>query len=170
MKFRQIILLFSTLPLINYSFATESIEFSGDGLKSITIQKPALYPEGIDYNPVTDKFIVGSFRDGGVYEVNLDGSYRQLIEDKRLNSVLAVRVDVVRNKLFVVNSDIGSSINQYSKGPKKLASLGIYELSSGKNISSSVFSANMILKEQFPTESAWAIMHLYGNPFITAKC
>ena len=134
MKFRQIILLFSTLPLINYSFATESIEFSGDGLKSITIQKPALYPEGIDYNPVTDKFIVGSFRDGGVYEVNLDGSYRQLIEDKRLNSVLAVRVDVVRNKLFVVNSDIGSSINQYSKGPKKLASLGIYELSSGKNI------------------------------------
>lgn len=134
MKFRAIILLVLTVPLINSSYAAESIKFNGDGLKSITIQKPALYPEGIDYNPVTDKFIVGSFRDGGVYEVNLDGSYRQLIEDERLNSVLAVRVDVVRNKLFVVNSDIGSSINQYSNGPKKLASLGIYELSSGKNI------------------------------------
>jgi len=134
MKFERIILLALTTALISYSFAVESIEFNGDGLKSITIQKPALYPEGIDYNPITDRFIVGSFRDGGVYEVNLDGSYHQLIDDKRLNSVLAVRVDAARNKLFVVNSDIGSSINHYSKGPKKLASLGIYELSTGRSI------------------------------------
>jgi len=93
-----------------------------------------LYPEGIDYNPVTDKFIVGSFREGAVYEISLDGTYRQIINDDRLSSVLAVRVDVKRNKLFVVNSDIGASIRRYSNGPKKLASLEIYELSSGKAI------------------------------------
>ena len=39
------ILLVLTVPLINYSFAAESIKFSGDGLESISIQKPALYPE-----------------------------------------------------------------------------------------------------------------------------
>ncbi|MBL1275310.1 MAG: hypothetical protein COB30_004430 [Ectothiorhodospiraceae bacterium] len=107
---------------------------SGEQLESIIIQKPALYPEGIDYNPNTDKFIVGSFREGAVYEVSLDGTYRQLINDDRLSSVLVVRVDVKRNRLFVVNSDIGASIRHSSKGFKKTASLGIYELSTGKAI------------------------------------
>lgn len=111
-----------------------SIYLGGESLESIAIQKPALYPEGIDYNPNTDKFIVGSFREGAVYEINPDGTYQKLIDDNRLNSVLAVRVDVKRNRLLVVNADIGASIRSSSKGVKKTASLGIYELSSGKTI------------------------------------
>jgi hypothetical protein len=93
---------------------TESVSLGGAQLESIVIQKPALYPEGIEYNPKTDKFIVGSFREGAVYEIDLDGSYRKIINDDRLNSVLAVRIDVKRNKLFVVNSDIGASIRSSS--------------------------------------------------------
>jgi len=111
-----------------------SIRLGGDSLKSIVIQKPALYPEGIDYNPNTDKFIVGSFREGAVYEINPDGTYQKLIDDSRLNSVLAVRVDVKRNRLLVVNSDIGASVRTSSKGAKKTAFLGIYELSTNKAI------------------------------------
>jgi DNA-binding beta-propeller fold protein YncE len=122
------------LGISSVAFGVEPIKFSGNNLESITINKPALYPEGIDYNPKTDKFIVGSFRDGGVYEINSDGSYHKVINDERLNSVLAVRVDVKRNRLLVVNSDIGSSINSNVEGPKKSASLGIYELSSGNSI------------------------------------
>lgn len=113
---------------------TESVSLDGAQLESIIIQKPALYPEGIEYNPNTDKFIVGSFREGAVYEVNLDGTYRNIIHDDRLNSVLAVRIDIKRNKLFVVNSDIGASIRSSSRGLKKLASLGIYDLTSGEAI------------------------------------
>lgn len=131
MKLNSLMLLLSISGSV---LAAEPQIFSADNLESILINKPALYPEGIDYNPDTDKFIVGSFRDGGIYEIDLDGSYRQLVNDQRLNSVLAVRVDVKRNRLLVVNSDIGSSINSYAEGPKKLASLGIYELSTGKNI------------------------------------
>ena len=122
------------LSISSTAFALEPIEFKDNNLESITINKPALFPEGIDYNPTTDKFIVGSFRDGGVYEIDLDGNYRRLINDERLNSVLAVRVDVKRNRLFVANSDVGSSINSYIGGPKKSAFIGIYELSTGKNI------------------------------------
>lgn len=131
MKLKLIVL---CLSMSSTAFAVESQKFNGSELEAITINKPALYPEGIDYNSKSDKFIVGSFRDGGVYEVELDGSYRRLVNDERLNSVLAVRVDVKRNRLLVVNSDIGSSVNSYIEGPKKLASLGIYELSTGKNI------------------------------------
>ncbi len=113
----------------------KSISFDGESLDFISIKKPALYPEGIDYNPNTDKFIVGSFREGAVYEVDLDGTYRQLVNDNRLNSVLAVRIDTKRNRLFVVNSDIGASLRPSTLGVKKVASLGIYELSSGKAVS-----------------------------------
>jgi len=134
LKFTKLILFISAGMLTSMTSFAESISLGGSSLESIVIRKPALYPEGIDYNPITDKFIVGSFREGAVYEVNLDGTYRHLINDERLNSVLAVRVDVKRNRLLVVNSDIGASIRPYSEGPKKLASLGIYELSSGKVI------------------------------------
>lgn len=131
MKFKSLVL---CLSISSVSVSAEPINFNGSNLESITIDKPALYPEGIDYDPQRDKFIVGSFRDGGVYEIDLDGSSYKLVNDERLNSVLAVRVDIKRNRLLVVNSDIGSSINSYAEGPKKLASLGIYELSTGKNI------------------------------------
>lgn len=127
-------LLVLCLSLSGAAFGVEPIKFNGNDLESITINKPALYPESIEYNQKTDKFIVGSFRDGGVYEIDLDGNYRKLINDERLNSVLAVRIDSKRNRLLVVNSDIGSSINSYVEGPKKSASLGVYDLSTGKNI------------------------------------
>jgi len=127
-------LLVAASLLISFSSFADSVSLGGAQLESITIQKPALYPEGIDYNPVTDKFIVGSFRDGAVYEINSDGTYRQLINDIRLKSVLAVRVDVKRNRLLVVNSDIGASIRSSSESARKIAFLGIYELSSGKVI------------------------------------
>ncbi len=130
----RVVLLFVFL-LVTLDSVAEEVSLDKGDLESITIQKPALYPEGIDYNSVTDKFIVGSFREGAVYEISTDGTYRQIVKDKRLNSVLAVRVDEKRNKLFVVNSDIGASIRPYSRGPKKLASLAIYELSSGKPLS-----------------------------------
>ena len=131
MKLKSLALL---LAISSPAFGVEPTKFSGTNLDSITIDKPALYPEGIDYNPKTDKFIVGSFRDGGVYEIDSDGGHHRIVNDERLNSVLAVRVDIKRDRLLVVNSDIGSSINAYVEGPKKLASLGIYQLSTGKNI------------------------------------
>ena len=128
------LILVSTSILASLSCFAKSVTLGGAQLESIVIQKPALYPEGIDYNSVTGKFIVGSFRDGAVYEINHDGTYRQLIKDNRLKSVLAVRVDVKHNRLLVVNSDIGASVRSSSKSAKKIAFLGIYELSSGKSI------------------------------------
>lgn len=102
----------------------------------ITIQKPALYPETIVYNSISDKFLVGSFREGAIYEVDVNGEYRKFIDNKRLKSALGISIDIARDRLLVVTSDIGSSIRSYSKGPKKLASVAFFELSSGKFIRS----------------------------------
>lgn len=141
-----------------------SVSLGGTQLDSIRIDKPALFPEDIKYNPVTDKFIVGSFREGSVYEVGLDGTYRKLIEDTRLNSVLGIQIDTERNRLLIVNSDIGASIHPDSEGPKKTASLGIYELSSGKNLH---FIDLGILKPNGEHLANGITMDNDGNAYIT---
>jgi len=122
-----------TFSLANSVFS-QSIDIGSPQLNKIEIIKPALYPESLKYNSNTDKFILGSFRDGGIYEVDEQGNYQRLINDKRLSSVLGVWVDSERNRLLVVSGDLGSSINTYPGGARKLAVLGIYKLNTGAPI------------------------------------
>lgn len=112
----------------------DTLQLGGSELESTTLDKQALYPEGLEFNPLNGRFLVGSFREGAVYEVAPNGELRVLIRDTRLNSVLGIRVDVKRDRLIVANSDVGASIRPYAQGPLKLASVGIYSLSSGERI------------------------------------
>jgi hypothetical protein len=99
---------------------------------SLTVQRPALYPETIEYNQADDKFLLSSFRDGAIYEVDQAGRASLLVDDPRLCSVLGIAIDAPRKRLWAVNSDLGSSIKPSSAGPKKLAGVGVYDLTSGK--------------------------------------
>lgn len=135
------------IPIVFYQFLSSvllTIIFSGctkdtktvhldiENSESALIDKPALYPETIIYNPKTDKFLAGSFREGAIYEIDQDGKSRLFLEDERLNSILGIEIDEKRNRLLVVNADIGSSLRPYKEGPRKLASLGIYDLTNSK--------------------------------------
>jgi DNA-binding beta-propeller fold protein YncE len=101
---------------------------------ALTVRHPALYPETIGYDSGKDRFLLGSFRDGGIYEVDQEGRTSRLIDDPRLCSVLGIAIDAPRNRLWAVNSDLGASLKPSAAGPKKLAGVGIYDLSSGKAI------------------------------------
>jgi sugar lactone lactonase YvrE len=106
---------------------------AGPGIphQAIHVSRPTLFPEGIAFNPVSGRFLLGSFREGAVYEIGEDGTPRALVTDDRLHSVLGVCVDAKRNRLLVANSDIGSAARPEAAGPAKLASLGIYALDTG---------------------------------------
>jgi hypothetical protein len=101
---------------------------------TLTVHKPALYPETIEYNKKTDRFLVSSFREGAVYEVDGKGDVSRLVDDERLCSVLGIALDVERDRLWAVNANLGASTKACSEGPKKLAAVGIYRLSTGKVI------------------------------------
>jgi sugar lactone lactonase YvrE len=101
---------------------------------ALTVQHPALYPETIEYNKSTDKFLLGSFREGAIYEVDQTGNASLLVNDSRLCSVLGIAIDAPRKRLWAVNSDLDSSVKPSRVGPKKLAGVGIYDLSTGKPI------------------------------------
>jgi hypothetical protein len=108
--------------------------FQDKNLDIITINNPNLYPEGITYNNKTQKFIVGSFTKGTIYEVDEQGSTKALIQDNRLISTLGLHIDEQHNKLYAATSDIGIRAEKHPKG-LKFAAVGIYNLETLKPIS-----------------------------------
>lgn len=101
---------------------------------SILIEKAALYPEGIEFNPATGMFLVSSIREGTIYEISPDGSYAPFIEDERLVSTTGIHIDPVLNRLLVPNTDHGLSVHSDPDRNKKMAALSIYDLTTGAPI------------------------------------
>lgn len=96
--------------------------------ESLRIDRPALYPETIVYDAPRSRFLVGSFREGAIYAIDGKGSTTPFVTDARLCSVLGIAIDVERNRLWAVNADMGSSLKPSSAGAKKLATVGVYDL------------------------------------------
>lgn len=108
-----------------------TVVFENGGLP-VTVSRPALYPETIEYNSRDDKFLLSSFREGAIYEIDQAGHASLLVDDPRLCSVLGIAVDPTHGRLWAVNSDLGASIKPSTAGPMKLAAVGVYDLASGK--------------------------------------
>jgi len=103
-------------------------------LEAIRFTKPALYPEGIDFDAKRSRFLVTSMREGIVGEVSDDGTYKVLIQDPHMVSAVGIRADTERDRLLVCNSDPGVSVHTKKHQQGKLAGLGIFQLSTGKLI------------------------------------
>jgi len=112
--------------------SSNQVRLQSAGTDKVTIARPGLYPETVELNPLTGKFLVGSIREGTVYEVGLDGAARKLIDDDRLISILGIAVDARTGRLLVTNSDLGAGLKRSARGPRKEAGVGIYDLATGR--------------------------------------
>ena len=101
---------------------------------SVRVHRAALYPETIEYSKKRDRFLLGSFREGSVYEVDVAGQVSRLVDDDRLCSVLGIAVDGEHGRLWAVSSDLGSGVRPSAAGPKNLAAVGVYDLATGAPI------------------------------------
>jgi hypothetical protein len=75
---------------------------------------------------------LGSFRAGAIYAANRDGAATILVDDPRLCSVLGIAVDRARNRVWAVSSDLGASAKPSAPGPKHLAAVAAYDLTTGQ--------------------------------------
>lgn len=97
----------------------------------VIIEHPGLAPEGIEWDALNERFIVGSMTEGTVFTVNDDGKITPFIESDRFISTLGLEIDLANERLLVVNSDSSAFFDPSLQG---LAALGAYDLTTGEEI------------------------------------
>ena len=96
----------------------------------IVMERGGLIPEGVEFDTVSRRFLVGSLEEGTVFEVHPDGRLEAFVEDSSLVSSIGIEADEPRDRLLVANAD--SSVFG-GQGPG-VAMLGVYRLSTGERI------------------------------------
>jgi DNA-binding beta-propeller fold protein YncE len=66
-----------------------------------------LFPEGLTYDPLHNRFYVSSASRGTVGIVSFDGTYKPFISNEALTQTNGLRVDVARQRLWVCNAPNG---------------------------------------------------------------
>ena len=89
----------------------------------ITIDEPALFPEGIEYDRVNQRFLISSVAQGTIGTVDQHGNYEPFIEDEAFVATAGIEIDELRQRLLVCVSDPNTSA---------IAALGSYDLRTGE--------------------------------------
>lgn len=96
----------------------------------IVITAPALYPEGLTYDPVGERFIVGSLLSGELVAVDDDGSITPVAPSPGSN-LTGIEADEPRNRLLVAVTGL----------PSGTAQLSVHDLTSGEQLELVDFAA-----------------------------
>jgi sugar lactone lactonase YvrE len=122
MKKRSLVLVVIALLGLLGAMVVSAQDAPPPGPRAINIKLDNLFPEGIEYNPTNDTFLISSLGGGGVYAITLDGRFSAFVQDQRLKATAGLHVDVRNNRLLVASTDLSGN------GP---VGLGIYNLSDG---------------------------------------
>ncbi|MFS8100622.1 hypothetical protein LFM09_26180 [Lentzea alba] len=95
---------------------------------------PSLHPEGVTYDPIRHRFLVGSVTHGTVSRVAPDGKAHTLVDDPWLITTMGLAVDRHRGRLLVTNADLGIADRSKPETTRAFAGLGIYDLRTGRAI------------------------------------
>lgn len=88
-----------------------------------------LHPEGIEYDAVRDRFLVGSLMQGSIFSIDDDGTVTPFIEDENFSATTGIHIDTTTDRLLVANSDSLAMALPFAEG---IAGLGIYDLETGE--------------------------------------
>ena len=133
-KRKWLSVIFFSLLIISTTVFSEEVSLDDELSAPIVVKNDTLFPESITYNPFSDRFIIGSFRQGAIFEVDRHGNTKKIIDDEQLRSVFSVRIDESRNMLYALTSDLGVSIKSKSNSIKRYAALAIYDLATNKRM------------------------------------
>ncbi|HKK28531.1 MAG TPA: hypothetical protein VKB18_10645 [Gemmatimonadota bacterium] len=94
---------------------------------TVVLREPGLYPEGIEYDAGSGRFLASSVTRGSVTCVADDGSHGILVADTASPS--AVGLHVAGGRLYVARADVAAAFDSTVEGR---ARLGVYDLASGR--------------------------------------
>ncbi len=99
-----------------------------------TITEAGLYPEGIDYDFKNEKFLFSSLQKGAIYAMNTKGEVTAFSTSSKLVLPTGIYTDEIRNRLIVANADLGISQRSKVGSAGTIASVSIFNLTSGELI------------------------------------
>ncbi len=121
-----------------YTFAQSDIDSSTVSLEkidldSIPLIQDSLFPEAVEYNPRTKRFLLSSQGEGTVFTTTKKkgkkGRVSPFVEDERLITTVGLEIDHQDNLLYIANSDVGLSRNSTPETAFQVAELAIADLS-----------------------------------------
>lgn len=121
--------------------ASDSVSSSKESASEESKQKAAgpikalgadMFPHSLDFDARSKTFFAGSLKQGKVFAVHPDGKARTFIDDPELVSAQAVRVDRERGRVLVSNVDYGTAERSKKDAPFRIAGVGSYDLTTGK--------------------------------------
>jgi sugar lactone lactonase YvrE len=89
----------------------------------VVVEQENLYPEGLAYDPVYQRFFVSSTQSSLIHAVEFDGSLSVFVDDERITASFGLEVDTINERLLV---NTGNRVNA--------SFLGIYALETGENL------------------------------------
>ncbi|MEV6032775.1 hypothetical protein AB0L65_16570 [Nonomuraea sp. NPDC052116] len=101
---------------------------------TIDAKGPGVFPHSADYYPGSRKFVTGSLAHSTISSVDQNGRVRTIIEDKKLVSVQAVRVDSKGNRILAGNVDYGTADRSTDATKFKVAGVAAYAIGSGRRL------------------------------------
>ncbi|MEV4362508.1 hypothetical protein [Nonomuraea sp. NPDC049625] len=101
---------------------------------TVDAKGPGVFPHSADYDPDSRKFVTGSLAHSTISSVDQKGNVRTLVDDKKLVSVQAVRVDSRRNRILAGNVDYGTADRSTPATKFKVAGVAGYDADSGRRL------------------------------------
>ncbi len=102
--------------------------------EKIVIEEENLFPEGIEYDKILNRYLVSSLVYGDIGTVSDKGTYEVFIEDEDLISSIGIHIDQPRKRLLVAIADPGASVRTAPETQGQLAALAAYNLLTGERL------------------------------------
>ncbi|MBN2305405.1 MAG: SMP-30/gluconolactonase/LRE family protein [Anaerolineae bacterium] len=114
------------LALITVLALPLAIHAQGDDLPEIVLaQRADYFPEGVDWDPLNERFLTGSIAEGGVFTVADDGTVERLADQVEDLSSIGIHVDADDARVLVALTDVVDA---------DIAALGAYDLHTGEEL------------------------------------
>ncbi|HEV7780011.1 MAG TPA: hypothetical protein VGO58_02040 [Chitinophagaceae bacterium] len=111
-----------------------SSQLSAAQTERINFKLNEFYPEGIASNSKTNSFFIGSVKTGTIVTVDMNGEAKIFYEDRSLKSSFGMKVDTMRNLLWVCTGDPNYSVYADPATHKKSIHIVTLDLDNGKKI------------------------------------
>lgn len=128
----------------------------------IEIEQPGIVPEGIEWDEVGERFLVGSVTQGTIFQFDDMGAITPFIEDEDLVSSIGIHIDKETGRLLVANTDANIAFNPEEANP--FAGLAVYDLATGERL----LLVNMTDLYESPGQFANDVVNdADGNAYVT---